>query len=243
MSHWTGNEAGYSINEEVQLMWDKISHYSGSHREGDCGEGGSCPPRPDKRATSISLVIVWTLDVLCGWINSTVHVKGKEGKGAKTKTAQEKSPMLKGTSHYLFIYPPQKTAHLPCALGEGQVHALSLLLIQITALGWETWTKPPQVYSWNCQSKGWGAAKKKCWELTKLCREEQGGGRGSSSISSLLNCLWGGHSSSCSWYSSPNYGQGLPLPSYCSSTFNFPGTVPARLTFGRWEKPLFYFDT
>lgn len=38
----------------------------------------------------------------------------------------------------------------------------------------------------------------------------------------------GGHISSCSWYSSPNYRQGLPLPSCCSNTFNFPSSVPAR---------------
>lgn len=31
-----------------------------------------------------------------------------------------------------------------------------------------------------------------------------------------------------SWYSSPNYGQGLPLLSCCSNSFNFPSTVPAR---------------
>lgn len=55
--------------------------------------------------------------MLCGCINSAVRVKGKEGKDAKTKQeVQEKSPMLKGTGHYLRIYLPQKTAHLPmCA--------------------------------------------------------------------------------------------------------------------------------
>lgn len=92
ISYWTGNEAYYSNNEEVQLTWDKIWHDSGSHREGDTGEGGCCPLGPVKGATAMSLVTVWALDRLWGWINSTVCVKGKEGKDAKTKqAAQEKS--------------------------------------------------------------------------------------------------------------------------------------------------------
>lgn len=184
MFYWTGNEASYSINEEVQLMWDKTHHDSCSHREGDRGEGGSCPPRPARGATSVSLVTAWALDMLCGWINSTVHVKGKEGKDAKTKQmAWEKSPVLKATSHSLFIYPPQKTAHLPCAPGEGLVHALSLLLVQITASGWETWAKQPQCIA------GTARPKRKCWGLTRLCREKQGLAKGRRRMEWLQQCF------------------------------------------------------
>lgn len=247
MSYWTGNGAGYSINEEVQLTWDKIRHDSVSHRGGDRREGGSCPPRPAKGATSISLVTVWALDMLCGCIISTVRVKGKEGKDAKAKQpAQEKSPVPKGTGRYLFIYLPQKTTHLPMCTLWGTGPAPSLLLIQIAAWGSETWTKQPQCIAGPSRPRAWeqqreSAGSSQGFVVKSRDWQKERGGRGSSSIFSMLSWLWGCHSSSCCWYSSPNYRQGLPLPSCCSKTFNFPGTVPARCLW--WEKPLSYFDT
>lgn len=67
----------------------------------------------------------------------------------------------------------------------------------------------------SCQAKGWGAAKIKLWELTRLCREEQGLAKGRRK--ERLQQYWlhaelvmGGVTVAAVWYSSPNYGQSFP---------------------------------
>lgn len=46
------------------------------------------------------------------------------------------------------------------------------------SLGLWNLNKTISVHSRNFQAKGWGAAKRKCWELTTLCSEEQGLAKG-----------------------------------------------------------------